>query len=113
MSASARVVLGLQRRARRHQPGHALGRAGEQLLQPQRAAAAVAQLEVERVGVGAQEALARPVGILAAALEVRRESGRIAVEDRAHATPAGSRSSRVKRCFRPSACGNARASNSS
>ena len=113
LSASARVVLGLQRRARGHQPGHALGRAREQLLQPQRPAAAVAQLEVERVGVDAQEALARPVGILAAALEVRREGRGVAVElareGGAHATPAGSRSSRVKRCFGPSACGNARA----
>ena len=110
-------MLGLQRRARGHQPGHALGRAREQLLQPQRAAAAVAQLEVERVGVRAQEALARPVGILATALEVLREGRGVTVEvareGGAHATPAGSRSSRVKRCCGLSGCGNARCSNSS
>ena len=113
-------VLGLQRLARGHQPRHALGRAREQRLQPQRPAAAVGQLVVERVGVHAQEALARPVGILAAALQVRGEGRAVAVElagegglDGGHATPAGSRCSRVKRCFAASAGGNARCSNSS
>ena len=95
-------VLGLQRRARGHEPGHALGRAREQLLEPQRPAAAVAQLEMQRVCVGAQEALARRVGDRPPPpSQVRRQRRGVAVElagegglDGGHATPAGSGSSR-------------------
>ena len=111
-------VLGLQRLARRHQPGHALRRTRQQRLEPQRPAAAVGQLVVERVGVDAQEALARPVGILAAALQVRGEGRAVAVElagegglDGGHATPAGCGSGVVCSCT--GAGGNARCSNSS
>jgi len=111
-------VLGLQRLAARHQPGHPLRRARQQRLEPQRPAAAVGQLVVERVGVDAQEALARPVGILAAALQVRGKGRAVAVElagegglDGGHAAPAGCGS--VSARPRVAAGGNARCSNSS
>ena len=111
-------VLGLQRRACGDEPGHALGRALEQRLDAQRPAAAVAQLEMQRVGVRAQEALARRVGVARAALQVGRQRRGVAVElagegglDGGHATPAGSASRRGR--FFTAAGGKARRSNSS